>query len=181
MTELKSTRSQPIQTRKRPVEILLLAWLNIGACGLFATMILLLPYFFAHTHRETVELLHKMHQALGSQMTEEELARRLLPKAIPVFDILEPNTLVTMVLGLIAAIGMLYAKNWARVLFVALVLLALLESFVLGVVQIQLGLVDIFVKIGWWAFMLLDLPLALVFLLILLSPRANAYFSAVER
>ena len=91
---------------------------------------------------------------------------------MPLFYHSEYIAFVWLVLGLTASIGLLYARHWARVLFIVLIVLGLLETFAwTGVIGLA----------GSMILLLLQLPLTLVFLLILLSPRANTYFSTPSR
>ncbi len=167
-----------MKTGKRPIEILLLAWSTIGLIGLTAGALWLLPYFIAHEQQKVIEQLHQMLQEMGSETTREELARAFQPdlapalKEMPLFYYAEYIASVWLVLGLTTAIGLLYAKHWARVLFIVLTVLGLLETFTwTGVIGLA----------GSMILLLLQLPLTLVFLVILLSPRANTYFSSPPR
>ena len=140
--------------RKRPLEILLLAWVVIGVGGLGVLSWLLLRFITWQSR----ELL----QNPAVQAAQEEINRGLQEMTVLPVAYAEHAIILISLVWLTAGIGLLQAGNWARVLFVIVVLVGLLFSFVYS---------------GSLGFLLVRLPFSLAFLVILLTSRANAYFS----
>jgi len=117
----------PLTRAPKSTFVTVVAWLGIAGCG-FGSLVSLLQNVMVHTVFRSGGFTEALRDSVATAPVPAPARALFLHFPLFVFGML-----VVVVTGLIASIGLLQRRNWARLLFIALL--------ALGVVSQLLGLV----------------------------------------